>query len=516
MGYLARNEWTVASVRPGKQRATLFVVLAAGLCFVPKFVGLTAQSLWLDELNVMRYLAFPHLDGAFFEALRQEPHPPLWIIMMWGYAKLFGTTPFALRLSSAVTACFAVFAAFRATERVAGTRVAFTTAILLGLSSVGLFEAQNVRPYSLVFLLAAVSSAWFADVLRTAKPTWRQIARLTAINTVLCLTHYSGLFLTFAEAAMIALLLLRRGDAATQVLAFHGVLCIALIPALAWMAWTFGAYDPMATSGLRWRAVDLLSPLRAFFGQFPVLILAVAPIVLARRPMAVRDDAIVLGLAGTALLVAASVTAAAFVHPSWMQNKNFYVAFPAGYFLLALFLAKTRVMRTQTGAWLTLLVCTAGLATYLVTGYPLQKASYYSPFREQVREAANLIRSLAGPRDTVLMGVIDINGNHTYLEPTKYYADTILARRWHAHDVRLLPVPREAAARLKAIRKAIAERHGSLFIDLPQSTKLNRSERLAVDQAAACVIDHRFVKHIVVEIHFDAARCPKRVVVDEI
>lgn len=515
MGYMGQSEWAEASVRSDRRRDTLFLVLVAGLCVVPKFIGLTTQSLWLDELNVMRYLAFPHLDGAFFQAIRQEPHPPLWLMMMWGYGKLVGTSPLALRLSSAITACGAVAAAFWTTRRVAGQQVALITAMLLGLSSAGLFEAQNVRPYSLVFALAAVSAAWFADVVRTPAPGGRQIARLAAINTLLCLTHYSGVFLTIGEALMVAVAEWRRGNGSLRTLVLSGALASAVLPALAWMAWTLGAYDPMATSMLHWGAMDLLSPLRAFFGQFPILILAAAPFVLARR-RSLRSDAKVTGLGGTILFVVASITAAAFVHPSWMQNKNFYVAFPAGYLLLAQLLAKTRLMRTQGELWLILFICTAGLGAYLVTGYPLQKASYYSPFREQVREAASLIGSLARPGDTVLVGMIDINGNHTYLEPTKYYADAILLRRWRAHDVRLLPVPREAVARLNAVRKAIAERHGSLFIDLPQSTKLGRQELLAVEAAAACVIDHRLVKHIVVEIHFEVARCPKRIIVDDI
>jgi hypothetical protein len=497
----------------GGIRAITFLFLAAGLCVVPKFIGLTVQSLWLDELNVLRYMSFPHLDAGFFEAIRQEPHPPLWLVAMWIYGKLVGTTPFALRLSSAVTACFAVAAAYGATQQVAGRRVATITALLLGLSSVGLCEAQNVRPYSLVFLFGALSAAWFAGVMR--QPDRRLMISLAAANTALCLTHYSGVFLVFGEALVIGLARWRAGTPRPWGLSL--LLAATALPALVWMAWTFGVYDPMATANLHWRALDLLSPLRGFFGQFPLLILVLTPFVLERRPLHLEEDPKIVGLGAVILCVAAAVTAAALVHPSWMQNKNFYAAFPAGYLLIALIVSKTPLMRGETGAWLTLLVTATGLATYLATGYPLHPTTYYAPYREQVREAATLIGVLAHPGDTVLTGVIDINGNHTYLVPTRTYAETILRHPWRTRDIRLLAEPRQAQARVAALTRAVQtlQPHGSLIVDLPQSTKLSPAERATLE-SAVCITEHRLIKHTVLEADFEVSRCPKRVVVSDI
>ena len=496
--------------RHDKAGGILFLALVAAACIVPKFIGLTTQSLWLDELNVLRYISFPHLDHQFFQAIREEPHPPLYLVMMWGYAKLFGLTPFALRLSSAVTATLAVAACTFATARVLGQRVALITAMLLGLSSVGLYEAQEVRPYSLVFLFAAVSAAWFADVARTSEPSKAQLGRLVAVNVLLCLTHYSGVFLAVGEAVMLLALARKQPR--------HGLITAAVVgaaalPALAWMAWTLQVYDPMATAYIHWWAGDLVSPLRAFFGQFAILVLVVAPFVLARgRVRALFDDPVVIALIGAIVLVFAAVTAAAFVHPSWMQNKNFYAAFPAGYLLLAVLLCKNRTMQTSSGAVLAFLVCAAGLATYLATGYPLHASSYYAPFREQVREASELIGKLAQPQDTVLVGEIDINGNRLFLVPTRMYAEQIAHKAWRTKDFRLLPPPRDNAGRLDALATALnaIKPHATLIIDLPQSTRLNKAENDLLNQAAMCITEHVLVHHTVVQAGFSPDRCPKR------
>ena len=503
--------------RSEKIGGTLFLALVAAACVVPKFIGLITQSLWLDELNVLRYVSFPHLDHAFFQAIRAEPHPPLYLVMMWGYAKLFGLTPFALRLSSAVTASLAVGALYFATARVLGNRVALITAMLLGLSSIGLYEAQEVRPYSLVFLFAAVSAAWFADVARTPEPSKAQLGRLVAINAALCLTHYSGVFLVAGEAVMLLALDARRGRPGRGLIT-AATMGAAALPALAWMAWTLQVYDPMATAYIHWWAGDLLSPLRAFFGQFPILILVAAPFVLARgRVRAQFDDPVVIGLIGVIILVFAAVTAAAFVHPSWMQNKNFYVAFPAGYLLLAVLLCKNRVMRTPFALPLVFLVCAAGLATYLATGYPLHATSYYAPFREQVREASELIGRLAEPQDTVLVGEIDINGNRLFLVPTRMYAEQIAHKAWRTKDVALLPPPRDAAGRLNALATALngIKPHATLIIDLPQSTRLSKAENDLLNQAAMCITEHVLVHHTVVQAGFGPDRCPKRQTVSD-
>ena len=497
--------------RNQKIGGTLFLALVAAACIVPKFIGLTTQSLWLDELNVLRYVSFPHLDHAFFQAIREEPHPPLWLVMMWGYAKLFGLTPFVLRLSGALTATLAVAACYFATARVLGNRVALITAMLLGMSSIGLYEAQEVRPYSLVFLFAAVSAAWFADAASTPEPSRKQLARLVAINVALCLTHYSGVFLAVGEAVM--LLALTYKGRPTRALIAAAVVGAAALPALAWMAWTLQVYNPMATANIHWWAGDLLSPLRAFFGQFPILILVAAPFVLARgRVRELFDDPKVIGLIVVIVVVFAAVTAAAFVHPSWMQNKNFYVAFPAGYLLLAALLCKNRVMQTPFALPLVFLVCAAGLATYLSTGYPLHATSYYAPFREQVREASDLIGKLAEPQDTVLVGEIDINGNRLFLVPTQMYAERVEVKPWRSKDVRLLPPPRDKAGRLDALATALNEikPHATLIIDLPQSTRLSKAENDLLNQAAMCITEHVLVHHIVVQAGFGPDRCPRR------
>lgn len=504
---LQRARAVASAIIGGRENALPLAILAV-LCIVPKFVGLTAQSLNLDELNVLRLVSFPHLDEALFHASRQEP--PLWIALMWTYTKLFGTTPLALRLSSAVIASLAVVVCYRTAQQAFGTRVAMITAALLGLSSVGLYEAQDVHPSSLVFLLAAISAAWFVDVARAPEANWQRIWRLAAVNALLCLTHYSGIFLSLGEVLTLGVLEMWHGSRPRPLTLRLAALTAAAVPSLIWMWWTHAASTPVTF--MPWGLTDLVSPVSAFFGQIPILVLAVLPLLIGRRVLVM--DAKIAALTCVVMIVVVGITAAALIHPSWMQNKNFYVAFPAGYLLFALLLSKTRLLRTQTGIWLTILVCTAGLGTYLATGYPLQKSNYYSPYREQVREASDLISKLAGPRDTVLAGMIGLDGSA--LVPTRDYAEQITHAKWRAHSVENFVISPVGETRLETIVAAIArlQPQGVLFIDLPQAAKLSPAEDSFIDGAAACITEHKLVMHTVLEIRFQENQCPKRIVLD--
>ena len=162
------------------------------------------QSLWLDELNVVRFIAFPSLDSSFFNALRNEPHPPLYILLLWTYGSMAGTGEFWLRLSSAFFGALAVLACYFAFKRVFGWKVALVTTALFGMAPVGLYEAQNLRPYSLVFLLAILSTVAFVQYVGLARIHGSLSGGLPAVTV-------SNLLLCF-DSLLGHLLLRRTGD----------------------------------------------------------------------------------------------------------------------------------------------------------------------------------------------------------------------------------------------------------------------------------------------------------------
>jgi hypothetical protein len=285
-----------------------------------------------------------------------------------------------------------------------------------------------------------------------------------------------------------------------------------------WLAWTLQLYEPtLATVKHSWTILDAISPLRAFFGQPTMLILVMGPLLAIRglgrrrlRQLAARVPE-ALFLAALVSTHVALVFAAALVHPGWMQNKNFIVAFPAGYLLFGLLLADSRVLRGLAGPVAVILVSGVALVSYLATGYPHHDSSFYAPFRHQVREAARYIERIAAADDTVLFGSVDMNGGGFYLEPTAVYLRAVQAggSRLRATDVRTFVAIGPTVTRLDEIRRAVAERkpHGRLIIDLPHRSSLGPVERGYLDAVAACVAERPFIGHRVVLVLFAAEGC---------
>jgi hypothetical protein len=498
----------------------LCLVLFAG-AILPKFIGLARQSLWLDELNVVRFMTFPAMDGDFLAALRNEPHPPLYLVLMWIYGRLAGTEEPILRLSSAAVGAGAVVAMYVGVFRLFGMRIAVMTSALFGMSSVGLYEAQNVRPYSLLLLVGVVSTAAFVAAVRRTEvagaPGGRTMLGLCGANLFLCLVHYSALLFVAGQCLCLSLQLLRHAGwrrAWPYVLAAGA----PVAPALLWLAWTLQLYEPtLATVKRSWTILDAISPLRAFFGQPTMLILVIGPLLAIRRrgrrrlrQLAARPPEALL-LAALVSTHVALVFAAALIHPGWMQNKNFIVAFPAGYLLFAVLLADSRVLRGVAGPIVVILVSVVALVSYLATGYPHHDSSFYAPFRHQVREAARYIERTARADDTVLFGSVDMNGGGFYLQPTAVYLRAVQAvgSRLRATDLRTFVAIGDTSTRLDDIRRAVTERRpqGRLIIDLPHRSSLGRMERGYLDEVATCVAERPFIGHRVLLVLFSTEGC---------
>jgi uncharacterized membrane protein len=495
-------------------RLFLFIGLIIG-CTLPKLMGLTTQSLWLDEINILRYLSLDNLAD-FFKLIRNEPHPPGYLFLMWIYVRLVDLSVYNLRLSSALLSISAILAHFLLTLRWAGLKIAVTSTALFGLSCTVLYEAQNVRPYSLVFLLAAVSTAIFATIIKNQQASGKDIGFYLLINTLLSLTHYSAVLFIGAQALVLALWGIKSDKAASRLVNLL-ILSLPVVPAALFLLWSMQIYN-VALTDTHWQLKDLLSPVRAFFGQASTLLLIFIPLLFCKSVSKQRllnffNDRLLIALFAVILLMVFFIIAAAVYHSSWMQNKNFYVIFPAGYLLFALLISKQRLFKTDFGPLFTIAVCTVSLIIYLTTGYPLTKNSFYSPFRDQVRESAELINKIAGEQDILLLAEVDMNGNHFYLVPTLAYQNQIEpnSQKWHAQDIRILASAENPDARMKSLQDAMTNHQptASLIIDLPHNLGLLGPEKAYLQSASACVKEWEFYWHRVIQVFFDQNRCEK-------
>jgi 4-amino-4-deoxy-L-arabinose transferase-like glycosyltransferase len=179
-----------AGVRAGYLLPLLAIVLVAA--FV-RINGLTAQSLWLDEVLTWRSASAP-FDRFYSTLLLNENTPPLFFLLTNLWTKAFGDSDAMLRLPAAIFGIAGVAAMYWLGREAWGSREALLAALLMALSPYHVWYSQEARGYSLLVLLVIVSTACLCRMLRQHAP-WTQVAYVVASAAGLYTHPFMGLIL---------------------------------------------------------------------------------------------------------------------------------------------------------------------------------------------------------------------------------------------------------------------------------------------------------------------------------
>jgi hypothetical protein len=172
------------------------VVLAAIL----RFATLDVQSLWLDEAATVGLVRRDLWD--MLSALPgAESSPPLYFIVAWLWAKLFGADALGLRSLSAVCGTLTVPVAFAAARPVSA-RAGLWAAAIAAASPLAFYYSQEARGYALLILICGISFVLFQRALDSPRP--RTLAWWALASVLALLTHYFALFLLLPEIVWLA------------------------------------------------------------------------------------------------------------------------------------------------------------------------------------------------------------------------------------------------------------------------------------------------------------------------
>jgi mannosyltransferase len=189
---LARPE-----VRALGSPATAAVAALTALAAVLRFTRIGHQGFWFDEGNTALLV---HLSPGKMVSLipQSESTPPLYYLLAWVWARVFGYGEAGLRSLSALAGVATVPVAYAAASKLLSRRAGLITAALTASNPFLIWYSQEARSYSLLVLLTAVALLAFAHAL--AHPTPRALL-LWAIASALALaTHYYALLAIVPQA----------------------------------------------------------------------------------------------------------------------------------------------------------------------------------------------------------------------------------------------------------------------------------------------------------------------------
>ncbi len=161
-----------------------------------RFVGLGHQSYWFDEADTVAILhtSLPRLVA---RVPRWETTPPLYFILAWLWAHVFGYGEAGLRSLSALAGVVTVPVGYAAGAKLLSRRTGLIVAALIACNPLLVWYSQEARAYSLLVLLTTVALLAFAHV--RIRPTRGWMVTWTIAATLALMTHYYAALVIIPE-----------------------------------------------------------------------------------------------------------------------------------------------------------------------------------------------------------------------------------------------------------------------------------------------------------------------------
>jgi mannosyltransferase len=183
---------------PSPELILLVAVVVIGATL--RLASITAQSLWVDEATTAHEM---HLSlGALLHAVRvDETTPPLYFLLAWVWAKVFGSGELGLRLFSACLGIALIPLAYGCARELVSRRAGVVAAALVAVNPFMIWYSQEARSYALFAVFSAASFLFCARAWRD--PTSRNLGWWAAFSALAVLTHFFAGFLILPEALLL-------------------------------------------------------------------------------------------------------------------------------------------------------------------------------------------------------------------------------------------------------------------------------------------------------------------------
>lgn len=173
------------------------------MSIVLRVYRLDYQSLSIDEIASMNG-ADPELSWSSVIDYSTRDQPPAFFLLLHIWLKIFPFNDFNGRMLALVIGISGVVAMFFLGQEVRDRKFGLIASLITSLSYIHIYFSQDIRFYTLVFLLSTLSYLYYIRAVRSAKVV--DFVFYSLSTTLLMYTHYFGL-VVFASQGILFLLL---------------------------------------------------------------------------------------------------------------------------------------------------------------------------------------------------------------------------------------------------------------------------------------------------------------------
>jgi mannosyltransferase len=170
---------------------TLFLV-----AFLTKFFFINTRDICLDEPFTIYHAQFPVLDILRLPA-QNEPNPPLFMLLLHFWIKLFGIDPISVRTLPLLFNSITVVFIYAIGKRFFNLWTGLLASCIFILSTYHFYFGLETRTYSLLSMGSAIALFNFLSLLQV--PNKKTIIYLILVNSILIYSHYFGFFILLIQ-----------------------------------------------------------------------------------------------------------------------------------------------------------------------------------------------------------------------------------------------------------------------------------------------------------------------------
>ncbi len=247
-------------------RASVIVAACTLIGLLWRAEGLLRRDFWLDEVATLVRARLPTIDFLLID-LESKPFPPLYYLLLWGWAQVWGSSELAARALPMVIGVITLPVTYVVWAGLIGRRNALWAVVLLSTNAFHVFYSQDAKMYATVWLLATLSSGAFLRAIEGGPHRTAWLATYGVSNAALLQTSYVGVVPMAIQLLYVLLALHRVRPIAGGLAAIAALSCV---PSLAWLPTTIRTVTHR--TGITWippvQGESLLSELSNAFGYF--------------------------------------------------------------------------------------------------------------------------------------------------------------------------------------------------------------------------------------------------------
>ena len=223
----------------------LYIIVACLLGIFIRLYGLDIQGLWFDEL-VMSFVGISH-DPEMLKILSiNDLHPPLYLLFLYNWIQVFGSSEIIIRLPSAIAGILAIVFMYILSKEIFNRYITASATILISLSNAAIYYSQEARNYSFVLLFSTILTLYWLNLLKKINKSEITIKEFI-IYALICIftsyLHYFGALIVAFQLIYLFIVSIKTKNYVKE------VLVLGLIVAFVFLPWVFKHYSYIKVIG---------------------------------------------------------------------------------------------------------------------------------------------------------------------------------------------------------------------------------------------------------------------------